>query len=93
MIGTLLRGQLKFTGIVITDSFNAVAVSDLSPAQRALRFFGAGGTMLLDTVPSDIRPMTKAVLAQQASSSHFASLIKAAVMLVLTTKARDGLIS
>jgi hypothetical protein len=37
--------------------------------------------------------MTKAVLAQQASDSHFAGLIKAAVMLVLTTKARDGLIS
>ncbi|HEX3908308.1 MAG TPA: glycoside hydrolase family 3 N-terminal domain-containing protein [Mycobacteriales bacterium] len=93
VIGTLLRGQEKFTGIVISDSFNAVAVSDLSPAQRALRFFGAGGTILLDTLPSDIRPMTKAVLAQQASDSHFAGLIKAAVMLVLTTKARDGLIS
>ena len=42
VIASLLRGQEKFTGIVISDSFDAVAVSDLSPAQRALRFFRAG---------------------------------------------------
>jgi beta-N-acetylhexosaminidase len=93
VIAGLLRGQEKFTGIVISDSFDAVAVSDLSPAQRALRFFGAGGTMLLDTRPSDIHPMTRAILAQQASDAHFAHVIKADVLLVLTTKARDGLIS
>jgi beta-N-acetylhexosaminidase len=92
VIRGLLRGKEKFTGIVISDSFDAVAVSDLSPAQRALRFFGAGGTMLLDTVPSEIPPMTRAVLAQQASDPRFARVIKADVLLVLTTKARDGLI-
>ena len=93
VIGSLLRGQEKFTGIVISDSFDAVAVSDLSPAQRALRFFGAGGTMLLDTRPSDVPPMAQAVLAEQASDASFARQIKTDVLLVLTTKARDGLIT
>jgi beta-N-acetylhexosaminidase len=93
VIGTLLRGQQKFTGIVISDSMDTVAVSDLTRAQRALRFFGSGGTMLLTTVAADLHPMTQAVLAELASDPDFATIIKADVLAVLTMKAQDGLIS
>jgi beta-N-acetylhexosaminidase len=93
VIGSLLRGREKFTGIVISDGFNAVAVSDLSPAHRALRFFAAGGTMLLDPASADVPPMAKAVRTAIQQNQAFAATIKADVLLVLTTKATDGLLS
>jgi beta-N-acetylhexosaminidase len=93
VIESVLRGREKFTGIVISDAFNAVAVSDLSPADRALRFFSAGGTMLLDPLSADIPPMAKAVRAALAKDPGFAATIKADVLKVLTTKASDGLLS
>jgi beta-N-acetylhexosaminidase len=93
VIGTLLRGQEKFTGIVISDGFNAVAVDDLSPADRALRFFSSGGTMLLDPNSADVPPMAKAVRAALLQDKAFAKTIKADVLTVLTTKAADGLLS
>jgi beta-N-acetylhexosaminidase len=93
VIGSLLRHQEGFAGVVISDGFNAVAVADLDPAERALRFFTAGGTMLLDPAAPDIPPMAKAVRARLAGDPAFAATIKADVLTVLTTKARDGLIS
>jgi beta-N-acetylhexosaminidase len=93
VIGTLLRGREKFAGIVISDGFNAVAVADLTPAERALRFFSAGGTMLLDPDSADVPAMAKAVRAALATEPAFAKTIKADVLLVLTTKAADGLLS
>jgi beta-N-acetylhexosaminidase len=92
VIATLLRNREKFTGIVISDGFNAVAVDDLTPADRALRFFRAGGTMLLDPASADVPPMAKAVRAALAGDPTFAATIKAAVLQVLTTKAKDGLL-
>jgi beta-N-acetylhexosaminidase len=93
VIGSLLRGQEKFTGIVISDAFNAVAVDDLSLAERALRFFSAGGTMLLDPDSADVPAMAKAVRAAVAKDQTLAATIKADILKVLTTKARDGLLS
>jgi beta-N-acetylhexosaminidase len=92
VIATLLRNREKFTGIVISDGFNAVAVDDLTPADRALRFFRAGGTMLLDPASADVPPMAKAVRAALAGDPTFAATIKADVLQVLTTKAKDGLL-
>lgn len=92
VIGTLLRGQEKFRGIVISDAFNATAVTDLSLADRAVRFFSAGGTMLLDPTSADVPAMAKAVRAALTDKA-FAKKIKADVLTVLTTKATDGLLS
>jgi beta-N-acetylhexosaminidase len=43
----MLRDDLGFTGVVMSDSMDAVAVSDLTPAQRAVRFVDAGGDLVL----------------------------------------------
>jgi beta-N-acetylhexosaminidase len=91
VIGTLLRGQQKFAGIVISDAFNATAVTDLSLADRAVRFFSAGGTMLLDPSSADVPAMARAVRAALTDKA-FAKAIKADVLTVLTTKAADGLL-
>jgi beta-N-acetylhexosaminidase len=90
---TLLRKQLGFTGIVISDSMNAVAVSGASPAHQAVRFFKAGGTMLLNVNPAHVAPMRKAMLAEMNSSTTFAKTIKADVLKVLQAKAKRGLLA
>jgi beta-N-acetylhexosaminidase len=93
VIGNLLRGQEKFTGIVISDAFDTVAVDDLSLADRAVRFFSAGGTMLLDPNSADVPAMAKAVRAAVVNDPALAKTIKADVLKVLTIKARDGLLT
>jgi beta-N-acetylhexosaminidase len=89
----MLRTQLGFTGVIVSDSMHAVAVSDVTPANQALRFFRAGGTMLLDTDPSRIGAMRHAVLSRAASSAAYAATIKSDVLKVLVAKARLGLLA
>jgi beta-N-acetylhexosaminidase len=93
VIGSLLRGRENFTGIVISDAFDTVAVDDLSLADRAPRFFSAGGTMLLDPLSAQVPAMAKAVRAALLKDPAFAATIKADVLKVLTIKARDGLLT
>lgn len=92
VITTLLRGTEGFRGVVVSDSFSARSVSPWSPGQRALQFIDAGGTMILDSSSAHLRPMISAVRAQIVRSRTFARLVRAAVLTVLTAKARAGLI-
>ncbi len=89
----LLRGRLHFKGIVVSDSFASAALADLSPGTRAVRFFAAGGGLLLDTNAADLHPMTAAVLARTRTDRAFAAKIRTDVLAVLTAKARHGLLS
>jgi beta-N-acetylhexosaminidase len=89
----MLRGALGFDGVVISDSFHAAAVRDVPPATAAVRFFRAGGTMLLDTDASPIRQMTAAVRTRARTHPAFAAAIKADVLDVLRAKSDAGLLS
>lgn len=88
----MLRGDLGFEGVVLSDSFGSASLADLRPGERALRYFRAGGTMLLDTNYLDLAPMSRAVLAEMAADPAFAATIEADVRLVLAAKERFGLI-
>ena len=49
----VLRGQLGFDGVVISDDVgNADAVSGVPVGERAVRFLGAGGTLVLTVEPT-----------------------------------------
>lgn len=89
---TLLRGELNFRGAVISDDLGVTALSRTPVRARAVRFFAAGGTMLLDTSLSQIPGMIRAVLAKQRAHTAFARTIKQAVMTDLTAKANAGLL-
>ncbi|WNI14510.1 glycoside hydrolase family 3 N-terminal domain-containing protein [Actinacidiphila sp. ITFR-21] len=94
VIRGLLRGSLGFKGAVISDDLGqAVAVSDHTPAQRALDFIGAGGNMVLTVKPGDIAPMTAAVLGRMADNAAFRKDVADSVRRVLTAKRNAGLLT
>jgi beta-N-acetylhexosaminidase len=89
----LLRGQLAFDGVVISDDVgNARAVTDVPAGERAVRFLAAGGTLVLTVDPSIVPSMIDAVLARAAADAGFAAQVDAAVHVALLAKARAGLL-
>jgi beta-N-acetylhexosaminidase len=89
----MLRTNLGFDGVVISDSFHAAAVRSVPPTTAAVRFFRAGGTLLLDTDVAPIGEMESAVLAEAKAHPSFARAIKADVMKVLRAKSEAGLLA
>jgi beta-N-acetylhexosaminidase len=89
---SMLRKQFGFRGVLLSDDLGTSAMRDVSLAQRALRFFAAGGTMLLDTSPRQLSAMVHAVLGEQTADPAFASTIKHAAITDLVAKARAGLV-
>jgi beta-N-acetylhexosaminidase len=91
ILTSMLRDDLGFRGVVISDDLAAASLHSRSPRQRALRFLRAGGTMLLDTTPRQVTAMVHAVRDAVAAHPGFARTVKAAVMTDLIAKARAGL--
>lgn len=92
VIGGMLRSELGFHGVVMSDSMEATAVDELTPAQRAVDFINAGGDIVLTTDPTVIPAMYNAVLAQAQSNSAFATLVNQAALAVLIAKEQAGLV-
>ena len=93
VVTDLLRGQLGFDGVVISDDLGAaLAVQALPPGERAVRFLAAGGTLVL-TVDSRVLPdMLAAVRDRAAADPAFAAAVDGAVRTALLAKARAGLL-
>ena len=93
VLAHVLRKRLGFQGVIISDDLGiAGAVAAVSPADRAVRFFGAGGTLLLTVRPGIVPVMVAAVLARSAADPAFAKQVDAAVRTALLAKARAGLL-
>lgn len=87
VVGTMLRGDLGFRGVVISDDLaRARQVAGFSPAGRALRFIGAGGDMVLSVDPDPVPAMYRAVLERARTSERFRAKVDAAVLRVLRAK-------
>jgi beta-N-acetylhexosaminidase len=93
IITHMLRRDLHFVGVVISDDLGSTAMAHISLQHRAIEFFAAGGTMLLDTTIRQIPTMIKAVAAKQAASPAFAKQLRSAEMAVLLQKAKAALIT
>ncbi|MGI8628397.1 MAG: glycoside hydrolase family 3 N-terminal domain-containing protein [Geodermatophilaceae bacterium] len=93
VIGDLLRGRLRFSGVVISDDFgNAAAVADVPTGQRAVDFVAAGGDLVLTVDAADTEPMTAALIARAVSDPAFAARIDDAALHVLVSKQNAGLL-
>ena len=90
----LLREDLGFRGVVVTDAIgSAAAVQAVAPVPaRAVRFLLAGGDLILTTRAQDVAPMADAVIERAEAHPSFAALVDASVTRVLTAKEDAGLL-
>ncbi|MFH8341964.1 glycoside hydrolase family 3 N-terminal domain-containing protein [Streptomyces sp. AM6-12] len=91
VIGQLLRGQLGFKGVVISDDIgNAVAVRSFTPAQRALDFTTAGGDMILTVRPDVIPAMAQAIQTRMGQDASYRAKVDDSVRRILDAKQNAG---
>jgi beta-N-acetylhexosaminidase len=85
---TMLRHDMGFTGIVISDDMcTAKQLSPWSYATRAKNFFNAGGTMMLCVNAAAIPTIHQALVSAAKASPGFRAKIDAAALEVLQTRA------
>ena len=94
IIGGMLRQQLGFKGVVVSDDLgSARQVAAWSPGARAVDFLRAGGDIVLTVTPSVIPAMVSAVTAEAQRDAGFRAKVDAAALLVLAAKEQVGLLS
>jgi beta-N-acetylhexosaminidase len=93
-IMALLRNQLHFTGVIISDDLGeAAAVAKIAPGTRAVDFITAGGDLVTS---QDIGPavaMADAVLRDADDDAKFRGAVSSAVLRILAAKAKYGLLT
>lgn len=94
IVSDMLRGDLGFKGIIISDDLGEAAqVKDISPANRAIKFITAGGDIVLTVDAKQIPAIAAAVLEKIGQDPSFKSQVYAAALNVLQTKHNLGLLS
>ncbi|HYI57066.1 MAG TPA: glycoside hydrolase family 3 N-terminal domain-containing protein [Microlunatus sp.] len=91
IIRGMVRGDLGFTGVVISDDLAAAAMRDLRPGERMLRFLRAGGDLAIVGDPGLAMPMADAAVDEARTDDELADDIEAATIRVLQLKDRRGL--
>jgi beta-N-acetylhexosaminidase len=90
----LLRDDLGFDGVVITDDVGAAkAVAGVPVGERATRFLTAGGDIVLTADAGQAGTMLEAIASKRAGSPAFAKQVDAAAARVLDLKADSGLVT
>jgi beta-N-acetylhexosaminidase len=93
VIQTMLRADLGFRGVVVSDDLGAaVAVADVPPADRAIEFIQAGGDMIVSKTAEPAGAMAGALVARAASDPAFRRRVDRAALLVLEAKQASGLL-
>ena len=93
MMRTILRQQMNFGGVIVSDDMGAAtAVTGIPPATRALDFVAAGGDLITSVSVPAATAMDGAILAQAAGNAAFRSEVNAAAARVLAAKQAYGLL-
>ncbi|MDR1999659.1 MAG: hypothetical protein LBQ06_06930 [Frankiaceae bacterium] len=92
IVTDLLRDQLGWGGVVISDSMGAAAVRSIPASARAVRFVEAGGDMVIMTTAADTQEAIAGLVDQMDQSAQFAAMVDAAVLRVLQAKQAAGLL-
>lgn len=89
----MLRDDLGFTGVIISDSLQAARqIQQWTPAERALKFIGSGGDLILTTGTSAVKPMYQALYQRATTDTAFQNRINDAALRVLQLKTEIGLL-
>ena len=89
MVTGILRNQLHYNGVVITDALNAAALAGYSDAERSVLAIEAGDDQLL--MPTDLRASIAAVTTAVSSGEISPARLDQSVTRILTLKQRLGL--
>ncbi|MDY7086373.1 MAG: glycoside hydrolase family 3 N-terminal domain-containing protein [Actinomycetota bacterium] len=84
----VLRGQLKFTGVAVTDAMNMPPAMKWAPGEAAVRALNAGNDMLL--MPPNIAAARDGILAGLKDGSLKKERLVQAVTRILTLKFRTA---
>jgi beta-N-acetylhexosaminidase len=94
--GTILRGMLRddlgFDGVVLSDALGATAVASIPAGQRAIDYISAGGDMLVVNQTPDAVAMARALLAKADQDGAFRRRIDESALRVLRAKETLGLL-
>jgi beta-N-acetylhexosaminidase len=93
VIGQMLRGDLGFTGVVVSDDLGATeAVAAIPPGDRAVGFLEAGGDMIISKTLDPAVAMAKTIVSKASHVRSFRSLVDAAALRVVAAKEAFGLL-
>ena len=90
VLDRMLRRDLDFDGVIISDDLSAAAMSDLDPGERATRFVRAGGDLAIVGDPAEAIAMTDA-LQRAAEDEPFAERVRESATRVVAMKAARDL--
>jgi beta-N-acetylhexosaminidase len=89
----MLREDLGFTGVIVSDDLSAVAVQRLPAGQRAVKFLKAGGDLITVTKPREARAMATVLVEKANGSTAFKRIVDRAALRVLKAKESAGLLT
>lgn len=93
VIDGILRHDLDFKGVVISDAIGATkAIATIPPATRAIDFIDAGGDLIISNQSAPAIEMAKGLASRAAADPTFSDRIDAAALHVLTAKDAAGLL-
>lgn len=93
VVTDLLRGELGFEGLAVTDDVGAAAaVASVPVGERATRFVAAGGDVVLTADPDLAGDLVDAITAWAAESAGNADRVRASALRALRLKAAHGLL-
>jgi beta-N-acetylhexosaminidase len=87
----MLRKDLGFSGVVISDDLAAAAMQVLTPEQRARRFIRAGGDLLIVGDAKLATRMAEAIKREASDNPAFEKRVTNSAVRVVAMKQRRGL--
>ena len=93
VLKSMLRNDLGYRGVIISDDLTAPGFRDHSVGTRAVTFLRAGGDLLIVGDPAKAPAMVAAVKKRAAEDPTFRAELPRKVTRVLEMKARRGLAS
>jgi beta-N-acetylhexosaminidase len=90
----MLRQQMHFRGVIISDDLGvAAAVADIPATARGIDFLAAGGDMITSESLTAATAMDAAILERAAVDPAFRAVVNSAVMYILSAKQAYHLLS